>query len=85
MDAGHHALKVALLAFWALWFAVVFATDLCGGLKAWGGLQTDVQALGGLHLTLFAGTRRKGKVCAGGICVQRPPLSGVEGTVRYRF
>lgn len=55
------------------------------GVKYWGGLQADLAPAERLHLTLFAGTRRKGKICAGGICVQRPPLSGIEGSVRYRF
>jgi hypothetical protein len=31
-------LKIALLAFWAAWFAIVFLTNLCGGLKAAGKL-----------------------------------------------
>lgn len=36
MDDGLPALKLALLLFWTAWFAVVFLTNVFGGLKAMG-------------------------------------------------
>ena len=34
-------LKLAILAFWAAWFAIVFLTNLCGALKAAGRLPPE--------------------------------------------
>lgn len=38
MVAGLYWFKLALLAFWALWFAIVVLTNVFGGLKAMGRL-----------------------------------------------
>lgn len=38
MDAGLAPLKLALLAFWGAWFALVVLTNVLGGLKALGRL-----------------------------------------------
>lgn len=52
MDDGLPALKLALLLFWAAWFAVVFLTNVFGGLKAmevlppsWKFASTNYQAV----------------------------------------
>jgi len=38
-----------------------------------------------LVVDVFAGTRRKGKVCAGGICVYTPEFDGFEMKAKYQF
>jgi hypothetical protein len=37
------------------------------------------------NLSLGVGSRRKGKVCAGGICVDKPALDGFEIKLLSRF
>ncbi len=45
----------------------------------WIGGQIDATFAGErLQATLFAGQRRKGKVCIGGVCVVKPELEGLE-------
>ncbi|NUO79911.1 hypothetical protein HUU05_07525 [candidate division KSB1 bacterium] len=51
----------------------------------WLGGQLDWNFLKNFDLSLFAGSRRKGKVCAGGVCVIKPELEGVEVTLITRF
>jgi hypothetical protein len=43
-------------------------------------------ALGDNHnLSLSVGSRREGKVCAGGVCVDKPALNGWEIKLLSRF
>ncbi|RMI19505.1 MAG: hypothetical protein D6681_02965 [Calditrichaeota bacterium] len=51
----------------------------------WLGGQLDVSIAQHLDVTLFAGSRRKGKVCIGGVCVVKPELEGVEVTLIARL
>lgn len=53
--------------------------------KFWAGLQFDAHIAGQFDVTLFGGTRREGKICAGGICVQKPEFKGVEVTLIARL
>lgn len=50
----------------------------------WGGGQLDLSLFGAVDLSLFAGSRRAGKVCIGGVCVVKPELKGVEVTLTVR-
>jgi hypothetical protein len=38
-----------------------------------------------LDLSIFAGRRRQGKICIGGVCVVKPELEGAEITLAARF
>ncbi len=49
--------------------------------KFWAGLQVDAHVAGQFDITVFGGTRREGKICAGGICVQKPEFKGLEVTL----
>lgn len=51
----------------------------------WAALQFDLNLSNRYEMSLIAGTRRKGKVCAGGVCVIKPELNGVETTLIVRF
>lgn len=51
----------------------------------WNGGQLDVNIYRNFDLSIFAGKRRKGKLCAGGVCVVKPELEGVEVTLTGRF
>ncbi len=51
----------------------------------WGALQLDVNLFERFDLTVFGGSRRKGKVCIGGVCVVKPELQGVEFTLIGRL
>jgi len=55
------------------------------GKKNWFMTTLDV-ALGDNHnLSLGVGSRRQGKVCAGGVCVEKPALDGFEIKLLSRF
>ncbi len=56
-----------------------------GAAKFWSGIQANFTLAERLAVTLFAGSRRKGKVCAGGVCVQKPELKGMEAFMTSRF
>jgi hypothetical protein len=51
----------------------------------WSGGQLDLQLFDRLDLSLFAGRRRQGKICIGGVCVVKPELEGFEATLTFRF
>ncbi|NIA29500.1 MAG: hypothetical protein GWP06_06255 [Actinobacteria bacterium] len=51
----------------------------------WAGGQLDVNVYKNFDLSVFAGTRRQGKICIGGVCVVKPELQGVEVTLIGRF
>lgn len=53
--------------------------------KGWFGGQFNWQFLDRHSLALFAGTRKDGKICAGGVCVKKPELKGVELTLTSSF
>jgi hypothetical protein len=60
-------------------------TDQISAKDLWLAGQLDLHFLENFDLTLFAGSRREGKVCIGGICVFRPPFEGVEIRLINRF
>jgi hypothetical protein len=37
------------------------------------------------ELTAFAVKRRKGKICVGGICLNKPAFEGIEFRIANRF
>lgn len=51
----------------------------------WGGAQLDLTVRDRFDLTVFGGSRRKGKVCIGGVCVVKPELEGIEVTLLARL
>jgi hypothetical protein len=51
-------LKTALLAFWCLWLSVVFASNLCDGLKELGGLGEGWKFASGNYRFLVSTTAR---------------------------
>ena len=51
----------------------------------WGALQLDLNLFERFDLTVFGGSRRKGKICIGGVCVVKPELQGVEFTLIGRL
>lgn len=53
--------------------------------KLWTGFQVNWNFLKHHHLTAFLGTRKKGKVCAGGICILKPAMQGVELALASHF
>ncbi|MDZ7268354.1 MAG: DUF6029 family protein [candidate division KSB1 bacterium] len=53
--------------------------------RLWLALQLDVNFWKNCDLSLVAGSRRKGKICVGGVCVIKPELEGVELTLITRF
>jgi hypothetical protein len=54
------------------------STDQFSDKKMWHGVQIDSKLGAHYDLTLFAGSRREGKVCAGGVCVMKPEFTGAE-------
>jgi hypothetical protein len=61
------------------------STDQESEKDIWLGGQVDLHFLENFDLTIFGGSRRKGKVCVGGICVLRPEFEGVEIRLINRF
>lgn len=53
--------------------------------KGWFGGQINLNIKKKHRLTFFAGTRKDGKICAGGVCVKKPELRGVELTFSSSF
>lgn len=51
----------------------------------WIGGQVDFKLADSHSLSLFAGTRKEGKICAGGVCVKKPELVGAELTIKSNF
>lgn len=60
-------------------------TDQISEEDIWVGAQLDVNIFRNYDLTIFAGQRRKGKICLGGNCVVRPAFEGVEVILVNRF
>ena len=60
MDDGLPALKLALLLFWTAWFAVVFLTNVFGGLKAMGALPPSWKFASGNYQAVAKATARYG-------------------------
>ncbi|GAB4369329.1 MAG: hypothetical protein Kow0042_10950 [Calditrichia bacterium] len=60
-------------------------TDQFSKKDYWIGGQLDVQLPFHIDLTVFGGSRRKGKICAGGICIERPAFEGIEVRMIHRF
>jgi hypothetical protein len=48
--------------------------------KFWFGTQINWTFYESNEITFFAGNRKAGKICAGGICVNKPEFSGIELT-----
>ena len=53
--------------------------------SSWLGFKYGLKLGHQFDLDLFVGNRRKGKICAGGICVYSPEFEGVELRARYRY
>jgi hypothetical protein len=53
--------------------------------RAWFGIEAVYRFLENHELTLFAGARREGKICAGGVCVHQPELRGIAVELRSVF
>lgn len=53
--------------------------------KGWFGGQINVSFKEKHSLSFFAGTRKDGKICAGGVCVKKPELRGAELTITSSF
>lgn len=53
--------------------------------KGWFGGQINLSIREKHRLSFFAGTRKGGKICAGGICVKKPELRGAELTFSSSF
>ena len=51
----------------------------------WIGGQLDVHLPWNFDVTVFGGSRREGKICAGGVCIERPAFEGVEFRLIHRF
>ncbi len=54
------------------------STDQFSDKDFWHGFQADYKLGTHYDLTFFAGSRREGKVCAGGVCVMKPEFTGAE-------
>ncbi|GAB4327534.1 MAG: hypothetical protein Kow0037_01170 [Calditrichia bacterium] len=61
------------------------STDQLSEKDFWIGGQADVHLPYNFDVTLFGGSRRKGKICAGGVCIERPAFEGVEMRLQHRF
>ncbi|HDR05673.1 MAG TPA: hypothetical protein ENN84_10585 [Candidatus Marinimicrobia bacterium] len=71
LSVSHSAgLSLAYLAEWS--------TDQFSEKKFWHALQVDYKLGTHIDMTFFAGSRREGKVCAGGVCVIKPEFTGAE-------
>jgi hypothetical protein len=53
--------------------------------RSWLGLKYGARIGHNLELSFFCGSRRKGKICAGGVCVYTPEFEGIEARGTYRF
>lgn len=53
--------------------------------KGWFGGQLDLAIKEKHRLSFFMGTRKEGKICAGGVCVKKPELRGAELSFRSSF
>jgi hypothetical protein len=53
--------------------------------KFWIGVQCNWTFYENNELAVFAGQRQKGKICSGGVCVNKPEFSGVEVTFTSRL
>lgn len=60
MDDGLPTLKLALLLFWTAWFAVVFLTNVFGGLKAMGVLPPSWKFASANYQAVVEATGRYG-------------------------
>ncbi|RMF55269.1 MAG: hypothetical protein D6748_15470, partial [Calditrichaeota bacterium] len=63
---------------WTISFLGERTTDQFSSRSVWAGVQLDLNVFEKIDFSLFAGTRRKGKICAGGVCVTKPELEGIE-------
>ena len=60
-------------------------TDQLSEEDYWIAGQVDVHLPKNFDLTVFGGNRRKGKICAGGVCINRPAFEGIEIRLLNRF
>jgi hypothetical protein len=70
---------------WTMSFLGERTTEQHSPQSYWAALQLDLSLLKNYELSLVAGSRRKGKVCVGGVCVIKPELEGAEVTFIARF
>jgi len=70
---------------WTLSFLGERTTEQHSSRNFWAALQLDMNLFNRCEWSLIAGSRRKGKVCVGGVCVIKPELNGVETTLIVRF
>jgi hypothetical protein len=60
-------------------------TDQYSDRKYWIGAQLNWTFYENNEIVVFAGQRKKGKICSGGVCVNKPEFSGVEVTFTSRL
>ena len=60
-------------------------TDQFSERKIWLGGQAAIHFLEQYDLTIFAGSRREGKICAGGVCIYQPEFEGIEFRLINQF
>jgi hypothetical protein len=60
-------------------------TDQQAARNIWLAGQLDFHFLDNFDFTLFVGRRRAGKICIGGICINRPAFEGIEFRLINRF
>jgi hypothetical protein len=60
-------------------------TDQNSDHKNWIGAQLNWTFFENNEIVVFAGQRKKGKICAGGVCINKPEFSGVEVTFTSRL
>ncbi len=61
------------------------STDQYSERSIWLGVEGDMNFADGYDLSVFAGNRREGKVCAGGVCVYKPEFQGIELIFQIRL
>jgi hypothetical protein len=61
------------------------STDQEASRDFWLAGQIDINFLENFDFTIFAGRRREGKICIGGICINRPLFEGIEFRLINRF
>jgi hypothetical protein len=62
-----------------------YTSDQTSDRHFWFGTQINWSFFDNDELVVFAGNRKKGKICAGGVCVVKPEFSGVEVTFTSRW
>ncbi len=70
---------------WTISFLGERTTEQESEQEFWAAGQLELTFFQKTDLSLFVGARREGKICIGGVCVNKPALEGVEITLITRF